>query len=1032
MTFTNEAEFERALINVLGDKGWEKEVIKNPTEEYLLQNWADILFANNKGIDRLNDVELTSSEMQQIIEQINTLKTPLKLNSFINGKTVSIIRDNPNDTLHYGKEVSLKIYDRREIAAGQSRYQIVQQPIFKTKSKILNDRRGDVMLLINGMPLIHIELKKSGISVSQAYNQIEKYSHEGLFSGIFALIQVFVAMEPNEGVYYANPGMEGRFNKDYYFHWADFNNEPINGWKQIASTLLSIPMAHQLIGFYTVADDADGVLKVMRSYQCYAANAISDKVSKTDWKNKNALGGYIWHTTGSGKTLTSFKSAQLIANSKDADKVIFLMDRIELGTQSLHEYRAFADENEDVQATENTGVLVTKLKSNDPANTLIVTSIQKMSNIDSDDEGLGAKDIELMRQKRVVFIIDEAHRSTFGDMLITIKNTFTNALFFGFTGTPIQDENQRIGNTTATVFGDELHRYSIADGIRDRNVLGFDPYKILTYKDGDLRKAVALQEAKANNETEALSDPKKKEIFNKFMRDVKMAGHKDNAGKTFKGIEDYIPTAQYERIEHQNKVVEDIVENWIMLSQNFKFHALFATSSISEAITYYRLLKGKIKEVGLDLKITALFDPNIDNGGSVAFKEDGLVEIIEDYNGRYGQDFSLKIFGKFKKDIASRLSHKKPYNTLQKTPDQQIDLLIVVDQMLTGFDSKWINTLYMDKVLKYESIIQAFSRTNRLFGADKPFGTIRYYRKPHTMEQHINKAVKLYSGDKPLGLFVDRLESNLKKLNSIYDEIFELFKNANISNFEKLPSDLSECGEFAKLFKKFNDTLEASKIQGFTWGKYELNLDENTYLILVQRYKELSSSGGGIGGGSAEVPFEIEGYITQIDTDKIDSDFMNSRFNKYLKTITQGNTGEVEKTLNELHKSFATLSQEEQKYANIFLHDIQNGDIQVDENKTFKEYITQYQANAKNSQITALIQLFGLDGTKLQEMINSAVTEINLNDYGRFDALKESVDKEKAKEYFEALEGTVIPPFKINMKVHNLLKEFILNGGYDL
>jgi type I restriction enzyme, R subunit len=1031
MTFTNELEFEIALISVLGEKGWEKEVIKNPTEEYLLQNWADILFANNRGIDRLNDVELTPSEMQQIIEQINTLKTPLKLNSFINGKTVSITRDNPNDILHFGKEVSLKIYDRREIAAGQSRYQIVQQPIFKTKSKILNDRRGDVMLLINGMPLIHIELKKSGISVSQAYNQIEKYSHEGLFSGIFALIQVFVAMEPNEGVYYANPGMEGRFNKDYYFHWADFNNEPINNWKQIASTLLSIPMAHQLIGFYTVADDADGVLKVMRSYQCYAANAISDKVSKTDWKNKNALGGYIWHTTGSGKTLTSFKSAQLIANSKDADKVIFLMDRIELGTQSLHEYRAFSDENEDVQATGNTGVLVTKLKSNDPANTLIVTSIQKMSNIDSNDEGLGAKDIELMRQKRVVFIIDEAHRSTFGDMLITIKNTFTNALFFGFTGTPIQDENQKKDNTTATVFGDELHRYSIADGIRDRNVLGFDPYKILTYKDTDLRKAVALQESKAKNEIEALSDPKKKEIFNKFMRDMKMAGYKDNAGKTVKGIEDYIPTAQYERIEHQNKVVEDIVENWITLSQNFKFHAIFATSSIPEAITYYRLLKDKIKEIGLDLKITVLFDPNIDNGGSVAFKEDGLVEIIEDYNEQYGQDFSLKIFSKFKKDIASRLAHKKPYNTLQKTPDQQIDLLIVVDQMLTGFDSKWINTLYMDKILKYESIIQAFSRTNRLFGADKPFGTIRYYRKPHTMEENINKAVKLYSGDKPLGLFVDRLESNLKKLNTVYDEIFELFKNASIANFEKLPIDLSERGEFAKLFKKFNDVLEASKIQGFKWGKYELNLDENTYLILVQRYKELSSAGGG-SGGSTEVPFEIEGYITEIVTDKIDTDFMNTRFNKYLKTITQGDTIEVEKTLNELHKSFATLSQEEQKYANIFLHDIQNGDIQVDENKTFKEYITLYQANAKNSQITKLIQLFGLDGTKLQEMINSAVTETNLNDYGRFDALKESVDKEKAKEYFEALEGTAIPPFKINMKVHNLLKDFIFNGGYDL
>jgi len=324
--------------------------------------------------------------MQQIIEQINSLKTPLKLNSFINGKTVSITRDNPKDFLHLGKEVSLKIYDRQEIAAGQSRYQIVQQPIFKTKSKILNNRRGDLMLLINGMPVIHCELKRSGVPVSQGCNQIENYSRSGVFTGLFSLVQVFVAMEPNESKYFANPGSDGKFNKDYYFHWADFNNEPIKEWKKIASTLLSIPMAHQLIGFYTVADNADGVLKVMRSYQYYAANAISDKVAKIDWKSKNTLGGYIWHTTGSGKTMTSFKSAQLIANSKDADKVIFLMDRIELGTQSLNEYRAFSDENEDVQATENTGVLITKLNSSDPANTLIVTSIQKMSNINDEED----------------------------------------------------------------------------------------------------------------------------------------------------------------------------------------------------------------------------------------------------------------------------------------------------------------------------------------------------------------------------------------------------------------------------------------------------------------------------------------------------------------------------------------------------------------------------------------------------------------------------------------------------------------------
>ena len=1038
MTFTNEAEFEKALIIELSKKGWEKEIIKNPTEDDLLKNWADILFQNNKDIDRLNDIPLTPSEMQQIIEQIIELKTPLNLNGFINGKTVCITRDNIKDKNHLGKEISLKIYDRHEIAAGQSRYQIVQQPVFKTKSKILNDRRGDLMLLINGMPLIHIELKKSGVPVSQAYNQIEKYSHEGVFTGIFALVQVFVAMEPNESVYFANAGTDGVFNKDYYFHWADFNNELINDWKKIASSLLSIPMAHQLIGFYTVADNSDGVLKVMRSYQYNAVNKLSDKVANNDWQSNNSLGGYIWHTTGSGKTMTSFKSAQLIANSKDADKVIFLMDRIELGVQSLSEYRAFSDENEDIQATENTGVLITKLKSNDPSNTLIVSSIQKMSNIE--DIESKAKDIELINEKRIVFIIDECHRSTFGDMLITIKETFPNAIFFGFTGTPIQDENQKKDNTTATVFGDELHRYSIADGIRDENVLGFDPYKILTYKDRELRKVIALQESKAKNEKEALSDPKKKEVFNKFTKSMKMAGYVNENAKYIKGIEDFIPTSQYQRCEHQEKVVEDIVENWLSLSQDSKFHAIFATSSIPEAIKYYRLLKDKIKEEKLGLKITALFDPNIDNNGDIAFKEDGLIEIIEDYNENFEQDFSLKNFPKFKKDIASRLAHRKPYINIDKKPLKQIDLLIVVDQMLTGFDSKWINTLYLDKMLEYANVIQAFSRTNRLFGADKPFGTIRYYRKPHTMEENINKAVKLYSGDKPLGLFADRLKDNLKKLNNLYDNIVDLFENSGISNFKKLPADISERGTFTKLFKEFNDTLLASKIQGFKWNKLvysfddkkseiTLNFDEKIYLTLVQRYKELSSSGNSeASSGMPEVPFEIEGYITEIDTQRIDSDFMNSRFDKYLKTIIQGDESESKKTLDELHKSFATLTQNEQKYANILLHDIQSGDITIDENKTLREHISQYQANAENFQIKSLIEQFGLDGNKLKDMIRTEITERNINDYGRFDDLKNSVDKNKAKVYFEKLEGTKIPPFKISIKVSNLLKNFIING----
>lgn len=1041
MIFNKESDFEEALIKILSEKGWEKEVLKNYSEQDLLRNWANILFENNRDIDRLNDYPLTDSEMQQILEQIEALRTPLKLNGFINGKSVSIVRDNPDDKLHLGKEVSLKIYDRREIAAGQSRYQIVQQPKFPTKSKLLNDRRGDLILLINGMPVIHIELKKSGIPVSQAYNQIEKYSHEGIFSGLFSLVQIFVAMEPNEAVYFANPGPDGKFNPDYYFHWADFNNEPINEWDKVASTLLSIPMAHQLIGFYTVADDSDGVLKVMRSYQYFAASAISDKVAKAKWEGNNQLGGYVWHTTGSGKTMTSFKSAQLIASSKDADKVIFLMDRIELGTQSLKEYRGFADENESVQATENTNVLITKLKSSNPADTLIVTSIQKMSNIKDEAGGLNARDIELISDKRIVFIVDEAHRSTFGDMLLTIKNTFPKAMFFGFTGTPIQDENQKKKNTTSTVFGNELHRYSIADGIRDKNVLGFDPYKVLTFKDKDVRKVVALEKAKAQTEEEAISDPVKSKIFYKYMdaNQVGMVGHFDAKGDYIKGIEDYIPNVQYTTEEHTTMVVKDILENWVTLSHNSKFHAIFATSSIPEAINYYRLFKAMKPH----LKVTALFDPSIDNNGGVQFKEDGLVEIISDYNEQYGQEFSIPTFAKMKKDIAARLAHKKPYERIANEPAKQIDLLIVVDQMLTGFDSKWINTLYMDKVLQYENIIQAFSRTNRLFGPDKPFGTIRYYRKPHTMERNINAAVKLYSGDRPLGLFVQHLIDNLKQMNELFESITDLYADSGIENFEKLPDDTSACRKFAKDFNEFNSYLEAAKIQGFKWNVLsyvdeetgeviDVTIDENTYLILVLRYKELTGGGGGTGGD--DVPYDLAGYITEIDTGLIDADYMNSKFDKYIKLLSvEGTTKEaIEQAETELHKTFATLSQEEQKYANIFLHDIQRGDVKVAEGKSLRDYINEYLSKARNDQIHRISVAIGVDENMLRNVMGLKLNENNLNEFGRYDELKKTVDKAKAKEYFEKVEGTKIIPPKVNVKVDKLLRDFIISGGYEI
>ena len=1047
--FNKESSFEEAFIAQLQRNGWEKEVIKYPTEQDLIDNWANILYLNNKDQDRLDEYPLVKEEMDQILEQINNLRTPVEINGWINGKTISIIRKNPDDKNHFGTEVSLKIYDRNEIAGGSSRYQIVEQPIFNKNKKISHDRRGDIMLLINGMPVFHLELKKSNVNVMRAANQIAEYAHEGVYTGIFSLVQVFFAITPEETLYFANPGPDGMFNKDFYFHWADFNNDPINNWKKIPSTVLAIPMAHELIGFYTVADQTDGVLKVMRSYQYYASSNISNRVAKQDWESGNQLGGYIWHTTGSGKTMTSFKSAQLIANAKAADKVVFLMDRVELGVQSLSEYKNFADKDQSVQGTENTNVLISRLKSDNANDTLIVSSIQKMSNIKDDDVGrMRAKDLESIRNKRIVFIIDECHRSTFGEMLSSIKETFPKALFFGFTGTPVFEENQKALSTTADIFGDELHRYSIADGIRDKNVLGFNPTMVMVYKDKDLRKQVALSESHASSEAEAMSDEKKKKKYMHYMNgvDVPMAGYRDQSGKYVRGIEDCVDDGIWESDAYKNVIVDDIKENWARLSFGNKFHAIFATSSIPDAVAYYRLFKKKAPE----LRVTCLFDPNIDHSDASKSiqKIEGLEEIVEDYNEKYNLTYTLPQYANFKKDVAARLAHKEPYKRV--SPEKQLDLLIVVNQMLTGFDSKWVNTLYLDKILVYENLIQAFSRTNRLFIKDeKPFGSIRYYRMPHTMKQNIENAVQLFSGDKPQGLFADHLPDNIKHMNMYYEDIIHVFEGAGIPELDRLPDDDESKAKFAKQFRLFCNYMQAARIQGFTWKKteYSTRIDaedqseeafihllptEEKYLILLQRYKELSRGGGD--EGNDEPTFTIDPYLSEIDTGIIDNNYMNSRFEKWKKQlVTPGvDPKETEKTLLELHKSFAFLSQENQKYATMFLHDVESGDAHFVEGKQFIDYIIDYANTEKDEQIAKVVEYLGVAEDQLKEIMQANVTEKNLNEFGRFDALKASVNKTKAQIYFSSVEGHRLPPFRVNNKVNDLLTKFVLNGGFDI
>lgn len=1031
MTFTSEKDFENAFVNLLKSKGWDGCVIEFPTEHDLIQNLANILYTNNKSETRLNNVPLSKGEIDQIIEQLNGIKTPNQANKWINGGSIQIIRDRDSeDLLHRGETVSLKLYDRREIAAGKSYYQIARQPMYEKKIPVSKDRRGDIWLLINGLPVINIELKRSGETVYKATGQIEKYYYEGVFSGLFSLVQIFVAMTPEETVYFANPGSVEAFDEKYFFNWASNTNEPINNWKDVTERLLSIPMAHTMIGYYTVADDSDGILKVMRSYQFYAASTIFNQIKRTDWSAPEKLGGFIWHTTGSGKTLTSFKSAQLIADWGNADKVVFLLDRVELGTQSFENFQGFSDDENDIQDTNSTFELRKKLVDDDKSSSLIVTSLQKMSKISNDDRNLA--DIEKITAKRIVFIVDEAHRTTFGEMLIDIKKRFSRAVFFGFTGTPIMDINEKKGNTTADIFGSELHRYSLADGIRDKNVLGFQIDQIPTFSDEDIRQAVALDKAKAIDFTEVCQDQQKKKIFDYYMNpaEVSMAGEVVD-GKYKKGIEDHITTAQYkEKEEHYDAVLLDIAKQFPVLSQAKKYHAILATSSIEVAIKYYK----KAKEKYPTIKFAAVFDPDDSNSTTSLSKIKGLHEIIDDYNKQYNQSFSTSdtSFKKYKKDVSNRLAHKKPYKHIK--PEEQIDVVIVVRQLLTGFDSKWINTIYLDKVLEYADVIQTFSRTNRLNGLDKPFGNIRYYQRIHTMDRNIKAAINLYSGNRPELLYVPKLGLNVQMMNLKYEEIKLLFRKNKISNFEKLPADNIEINQFAKLFNELNDILTAAILQGFLWEQkeyshenalVELHFSEEDYLVLILRYNEIERGGGGPNIGKS--PLDVPYHPIPLNKTIVDGKFFNKLFVKFVE-LSQGDSSKelVNEALNELHSKFSSLNREQQDYAEIVIQDIQNGKLKVNKNIDFLELITEYQFHQEMKKLNKMADSLGLDAENLKNIKNKVTNESDLNQYGQFDKLKMLVNFEKAKLLIESEHGEKVPAFKVNQEVDRRLRQFIL------
>ena len=1027
-----ELNFESDLIELLTQVGWDKKVIKNPTHKDLEDNFRQIL--NETNISKLGVATLlTDGEFMQVMNKIHSVcSNPVAANVLINGKQIVIQSEVERPNYRIQDDIYLDIFDPVEVAGGKSRYQIVEQPIFETSSRY-NDRRGDIMLLINGLPVIQIELKASGHDLTEGVDQIQKYMNEGVYKGLFGLIQIFFVMTPEDAIYFANSFPV--LNPAFMFHWGNDQNKPIKDWKELiigSNHILSIPEAHQLVGYYTsasIAKDSDGnVLKVnngnllvARSYQVNAIRNILKRVKIQRWGTHTPLGGFVWGTTGCGKTFTSYKSGQLITDKNLADKVVFVVDRIELSDQSYSEYNAFARDGEPIAKSKSTHELY-ELLGNDK-DRLIITSIQKLSRVNVEKSKYVDKTtIDKINNKRIVFITDEAHRSQFGEMHEAVKNTFVNALFIGFTGTPIFSENEKgNGMTSEIVFGPCLSVYSIASGIRDKNVLGFDPKMVKTFKDKDLKDAIACDKANVSSVNEAKKDEKKWKIYQKY----------NNLPMT--EIEKLLPSAQYFCEEHRNAVLEDIVSNWDLLSNaggSIRFHALLATDSIPEAIEYYRLFKKKNPE----LKVTALFDPDV-HGDSQAVinKENALIEIVDDYNKMFGTgdiinrdaDPSLK---SFKSDITARLAHKGPYKFI--IPDEMLDIVIVVDQLLTGFDSKYINTLYLDKVLETDGLIQAISRTNRVLDFEqKPWGIFRYYRLPYTMENNIKEALKLYcEGGEDSGAIVCNIDENLVSANKLYAEIKKVFEKAGIKDFISLPQMHADCQMFKQLFKTLAQTINGMKLQGMKWKSdtdaYVQKLDvckpwidrrTRIFEILYMRYKDLfnaKNEAQDIKVG--RLGYDLMASLSEVEKDKIDADYLEANFRQIIPTLI-GDFEEIEKdmAIQEFEAQLATLSMEQQKYARMIISDIRDGKLEVSE-KTLRELIAEYETDAKEQAVSAFASEYGLDAVILHKIYHASG-----NHDLEISKLLETCNRERAEEIFES------KWFSARAKLNAKIKEFV-------
>lgn len=896
-----------------------------------LKNYSDVCSNFKIQFCKLNYDELVNAKHNATLSNAEFDRVMIRLENRTVYESAKNLREKWVLELDNGKSIYVKFFSNDET---KNTYQVSNQITMDPNHKddVLYKNRYDVTIFINGLPLVQTELKRPGIEINEAINQINRYRRFS-FKGLFRYIQIFVISNSTMTKYCANINENNQFGhkqdilKSLTFFWTDENNVRVNKLLDFTNVFMNKVHLTEMLEKYFVIKDTEPVLMVMRPYQIYAVKRAFDRVMLS------SMNGYVFHTTGSGKTLTSYKLASLLRDDRRVDKVFFLIDRKDLDDQTVDEYNSF--EKDCVDNTNNTSSLIRSLK--DLSKTLIITTIQKMANALRSDSY--ADTMNDFKTQKCVFIIDECHRSQFGKMHADIRRHFRNSNFIGFTGTPIFAENKGAnGQTTADVFHSGkldpcIHKYMIKEAIADGNVLRFS----VEY----MRSVSVRKNIDPGIDVNSIDD---EEYCKRHNINIEELYHSND------------------RINAVSKNIIDNLEQHTRLENGNVYTAIFAIDRIETLIKYYESLKRNNHK---NYRIVAIFtyqaNQDMEENPDQSAAEQ-LEKCMKDYNEMFGTDYDLSKFDSYRKDISKRMKQRKI---------PQVDILLVVNMFLTGFDSKPTNTLFLDKNLVWHSLVQAYSRTNRVDKVTKQFGQIVTYRN---IKKAQDEALKLYSGDgDPNGYLMQSYEFYISTFYTKVEELKKLV--ASVDDTGNLQSE-EDIRKFVFIFRSIAGVLSTLKtFSKFTWDDLAPALDEDEYSDYKSWYLYYYDKSVDKGNNETTILTDVDFNIELVRTDKINVVYILA----LLKDINRSNKSEMEKSIDLILREIERSDNEKMRYKKEVMKSfIKSRFFELDQAEDIIEAYNEFEKEA----LTADIEDFAFKNALSKDFVSTILHQYFVNSKG--------------------------------------------------